>query len=41
MKGNKGLSLELFNKKKYLIGTQKEEELQSVLDKLRNSNIIG
>ncbi|WP_370097321.1 hypothetical protein [Xanthomarina gelatinilytica] len=41
MKGNKGLSLELFNKKKYLIGTQKEEELHSVLDKLRNSNIIG
>ena len=38
--GNKGLSLELFNGKKYLIGTQKEAELERVLKKVtENKNI--
>lgn len=35
--GNKGLSLELFNGKKYLIGTQKEMELQSVLKRVTDN----
>lgn len=35
--GNKGLSLELFNGKKYLIGTQKEKELQSVLKRMTDN----
>src|SRR5690554_2581501 len=34
--GNKGLSIELFNGNKYLIGTQKDEELQAVLKKMEN-----
>ncbi|WP_253187464.1 hypothetical protein [Mangrovimonas sp. DI 80] len=34
MKGNKGLAIELLNGKKFLIGTQKEAELTSLLKKL-------
>ncbi|WP_053975526.1 hypothetical protein [Mangrovimonas xylaniphaga] len=34
MKGNKGLAIELLNGKKFLIGTQKEAELTSILKKL-------
>ena len=32
-KGNKGLAIELKNGKKFLIGTQKETELNKILDK--------
>ncbi|WP_235982495.1 hypothetical protein [Gelidibacter maritimus] len=32
-KGNKGLAIELLNGKKFLIGTQKETELNKILDK--------
>ncbi|MBK0371022.1 hypothetical protein [Flavobacterium agrisoli] len=34
VKGNKGLSIQLKNGKRYLIGTQKETELQYFLDNL-------
>jgi hypothetical protein len=34
MKGNKGLSIELKNGKKFLIGTQKESELKYVIEKI-------
>jgi len=35
IKGNKGLAIELLNGKKYLIGTQKEIELQEMVKKIR------
>ncbi len=35
-KGNKGLAIELFNGKKYLIGTQKENELDKVVKSLKH-----
>ena len=38
IKGNKGLAIELKNGKKFLIGTQKEEELKRVVEKLRQNN---
>lgn len=34
MKGNKGLALELVNGKKFLIGTQKETELQKIVEEV-------
>ena len=33
MKGNKGLAIELVNGKKFLIGTQKETELNKIVNK--------
>lgn len=33
IKGNKGLAIELLNGKKYLIGTQKETELNKIVEK--------
>jgi phosphatidylglycerophosphate synthase len=38
IKGSKGLAIELKNGKKFLVGTQKENELSLVLDKLKNRN---
>ena len=38
--GNKGLSLELFNGKKYLIGTQKEIELQALLKRMNKTKKV-
>ena len=35
MKGNKGLAIELLNGKNFLIGTQKPEELTTILEKNR------
>lgn len=35
VKGNKGLAIELNNGKKYLIGTQKETELKTVIKKFK------
>jgi len=40
MKGNKGLTIELKNGKKFLIGTQKETELNNVVDKMPVSNDV-
>lgn len=39
--GNKGLALELSNGKKYLIGTQKEVELQAILRKVEANNTLA
>ena len=39
VKGNKGLAIELTNGKKYLIGTQKEDELKRVIKKIREKQI--
>lgn len=36
IKGNKGLAIELLNGKKFLIGTQREGELNEILDKVQN-----
>lgn len=36
IKGNKGLALELKNGKRFLIGTQKEKELKSFIDAIKN-----
>ena len=33
IKGNKGLAIELLNGKKFLIGTQKETELNKIVEK--------
>lgn len=33
IKGNKGLAIELFNGEKFLIGTQKENELKIIVEK--------
>ncbi|MCX7547102.1 hypothetical protein OS188_03955 [Xanthomarina sp. F1114] len=38
--GTKGLSIELTNGKKYLIGTQKELELQAVLKRIENNKLL-
>lgn len=34
IKGNKGLAIELFNGEKFLIGTQKENELKIIVEKI-------
>jgi hypothetical protein len=39
IKGNKGLAIELFNGKKYLIGTQKEIELNEIVKKNQRNNV--
>ncbi|HLV15018.1 MAG TPA: hypothetical protein VKY41_07545 [Xanthomarina sp.] len=39
-KGDKGMSLELFDGRKYVIGTQKDEELQEILNKILASCTI-
>ena len=36
IRGNKGLAIELKNGKKYLIGTQKEEEMKKFINGLRS-----
>jgi len=41
MKGNKGLAIELKNGKKFLIGTQKEVELNNVLKKISVTNGVS
>lgn len=40
IKGNKGLAIELKNGKKFLIGTQKETELNSILEKMTDANHV-
>jgi hypothetical protein len=35
MKGNRGLAIQLINGQKFLIGSQKTDELQKVLDQLK------
>ena len=40
MKGNKGLAIELKNGKKFLIGTQKERELNSIVEKMPVANNV-
>lgn len=40
-KGNKGLAIELNDGKKFLIGTQKETELQRVLEKILNNRKLS
>lgn len=37
MKGNKGLAIELLNGEKFLIGTQREQELDKVLKRIRKN----
>lgn len=39
VKGTKGLAIELLNGKKFVIGTQKENELNLFLDKLRKKDV--
>jgi len=40
MRGNKGLAIELKNGKKFLIGTQKETELNNVVEKMSVANSV-
>lgn len=40
MKGNKGLAIELKNGKKFLIGTQKETELNNLIEKMPVANNV-
>ncbi len=40
IKGNKGLAIELLNGKKFLIGTQKEVELEEIIKSHINNNYI-
>ncbi|MGJ8591378.1 MAG: hypothetical protein ACSHXF_02450 [Aquaticitalea sp.] len=40
IKGNKGLAIELFDGKKFLIGTQKEKELVKVMEMIRKKKDV-
>lgn len=40
VKGNEGLAIELRNGKKFLIGTQKENELKEIVKKVREQQLV-